>query len=78
MRRVSKTASHSLTKPQWELLCDIVDGKIKSAWSGYKPRKTLEAIGLIRVYAPGWADTLIATDAGKELVRSVREAQCGK
>lgn len=75
MRRVSdKVVKHSLTKPQWELLCEIVDGKRMTAVSYYKPRVTLENLGLIRVYAPGWADTLIATDAGKELVRSVRES----
>lgn len=63
----------NLTKPQWELLVEIVDGTRKHAASYYPPQVTLEVLGLIRVISTIWSDTLIATDEGRKLVAEVQQ-----
>lgn len=71
-KRIRKICS--ISEPQWNLLRDIVDGKTKSAAASYKPRQALENSRLIRVVYSGWSDRLEATEAGKELVASVRQS----
>lgn len=70
-RQKTFAAFCSMTKPQWQLLCDIVDGKRWTASDSCKPKETLILSRLI--YEQGWSSRLVATEQGEALVKRIRE-----
>lgn len=52
-----------LTKPQWELLCDVANGG--TAVDTYPPARKLVELGLCVRESIGFSDRLQLTDAGR-------------
>lgn len=74
MTRTPEHKRAGFTKPQWELLCEIVDGNHTLPSPDYEPREYLERFRLIRLEINNrtWEHSLVATDAGKCLVKNIR------